>query len=84
MERPDSGASGTNTSKMFPHGLTGDSRRSCLEHLVSQGHRAVLSGAPEGPGHMVHGWRGGSSLQVITLGPAGRQRADELPQHSLL
>lgn len=55
MERPDSGASGINTSKIFPHGLTGDSRRSCLEHLVSRGHCAVLSGAPEEPGHVVRG-----------------------------
>lgn len=54
-ERPDSRASGINTSKIFPHGLTGDSRRSCLEHLVSRGHRAVLSGAPEEPGHVVRG-----------------------------
>lgn len=42
-ERPDSWASGINTSKMFPHHLTGDSRQSCLEHLGSRGHRAVLS-----------------------------------------
>lgn len=58
--------------------------RSCLEHLVSWGHCAVLSGAPEDPGHTVREWRGAPSLQVITLGPAGGQRAGELPQYNLL